>query len=53
MLQLLQLYFTIITLEVYTEGVKRHCVLLLILHKKMSHIQLLFILFTQKNENNR
>ena len=47
MKELLQSYFTIIKLEVYTQGVKQICQLLLTLHIKVLHIQLFFILFTQ------
>ena len=45
MLKLLKSYFTIIKLEVYTQGVKRGCRLLLIIHTEVLCIQLFFILF--------
>ena len=47
MLQFLQSYFTVIKLEIYTQGVKQICHLLLILFIKVLYIQLFFILFTQ------
>ena len=45
MLQLLQSYFTIITLEVYTQEVKRACLLLLILHNRYFRCGVIYFMF--------